>query len=242
MSFNSHSCLLVFLGSIVSRKLIVLKDILECIAVQRSIYCWLPRKRPSNWLPTTFFAIIWLRKMGKIKNRFTSNSLWITLFSAKHRTLPVTRQMAAGGLAGLCQIVITTPMELLKIQMQDAGRVAAQVRIGFHIHRNNYWTAWLCFQAKLVGKTVPKTSATKIALELFREKGIFGLYKGIGATTLRDVSFSIVYFPLFATLNSFGPRKNDGSGEAAFFVSFLSGKIWSLDPFILEILTHCLYL
>lgn len=32
--------------------------------------------------------------------------------------------MAAGGLAGLCQIVITTPMELLKIQMQDAGRTA----------------------------------------------------------------------------------------------------------------------
>lgn len=35
--------------------------------------------------------------------------------------------MAAGGLAGFCQIIITTPMELLKIQMQDAGRVAAQV-------------------------------------------------------------------------------------------------------------------
>lgn len=119
------------------------------------------------------------------------------------RQLPVTRQMAAGGLAGLFQIVVTTPMELLKIQMQDAGRLAAQ--------------------AKLVGKTVPKTSATKIALELLREKGILGLYKGIGATALRDVSFSIVYFPLFATLNSFGPRKNDGSGDAAFFVSFFSG-------------------
>lgn len=39
----------------------------------------------------------------------------------------------------------------------------------------------------------------------------------------RDVSFSIVYFPLFATLNQFGPRKNDGSGEAAFFVSFAAG-------------------
>lgn len=111
--------------------------------------------------------------------------------------------MAAGGLAGLFQIVVTTPMELLKIQMQDAGRLAAQ--------------------AKLVGKTVSKTSATKIALELLREKGILGLYKGIGATALRDVSFSIVYFPLFATLNSFGPRKNDGSGDAAFFVSFFSG-------------------
>lgn len=38
--------------------------------------------------------------------------------------------MVAGGLAGLCQIVITTPMELLKIQMQDAGRIAAQNKKG----------------------------------------------------------------------------------------------------------------
>lgn len=113
--------------------------------------------------------------------------------------------MIAGGMAGLCQIIITTPMELLKIQMQDAGRIASQ--------------------AKLAGKPVDKTSATKIALELFRQKGIFGLYKGIGATTLRDVTFSVVYFPLFATLNQYGPRKNDGSGEAVFFVSFLSGTI-----------------
>uniref|UniRef100_A0A182YN21 Uncharacterized protein n=1 Tax=Anopheles stephensi TaxID=30069 RepID=A0A182YN21_ANOST len=104
--------------------------------------------------------------------------------------------MAAGGLAGLCQIVITTPMELLKIQMQDAGRVAAQ--------------------AKAVGKTMPKVSATSIAMELIRTKGITGLYKGTGATMLRDVSFSIVYFPLFATLNALGPRRDDGSNEAVF--------------------------
>lgn len=31
--------------------------------------------------------------------------------------------MLAGGLAGLFQIVVTTPMELIKIQLQDAGRV-----------------------------------------------------------------------------------------------------------------------
>lgn len=40
------------------------------------------------------------------------------------------RQMAAGGLAGFCQIIVTTPMELLKIQMQDAGRVAQQAKAG----------------------------------------------------------------------------------------------------------------
>lgn len=117
--------------------------------------------------------------------------------------LPITRQMAAGGLAGLCQIVITTPMELLKIQMQDAGRIAAQ--------------------AKEAGKTIPKTSATQIALELIKTKGITGLYKGTGATMLRDVSFSVVYFPLFATLNDLGPRKAGESGEAVFWWSFLSG-------------------
>ena len=41
------------------------------------------------------------------------------LFSGK---LSVQREMLAGGSAGLCQIIITTPMELLKISMQDAGR------------------------------------------------------------------------------------------------------------------------
>lgn len=55
-------------------------------------------------------------------------------------------------------------MELLKIQMQDAGRIAAQAQIS--------------------GKAVPKTSATTIALQLLREKGIAGLYKGTGATML----------------------------------------------------------
>lgn len=120
-------------------------------------------------------------------------------------TLPITRQMAAGGLAGLFQIVVTTPMELLKIQMQDAGRLAAE--------------------AKAAGKTIPKTSASQLAMTLIKQKGIAGLYKGTGATALRDVSFSIVYFPLFATLNQFGPRKADGSGEAAFYVSFASGLV-----------------
>nr|XP_053640488.1 mitochondrial glutamate carrier 1-like [Cherax quadricarinatus] len=71
--------------------------------------------------------------------------------------------------------------------------------------------------------SVPKISATSITLQLLREKGILGLYRGTAATMLRDVSFSIVYFPLFAHLNSLGPRKSDGSGEAVFWCSFLAG-------------------
>ncbi|XP_073987298.1 mitochondrial glutamate carrier 1-like [Rhodnius prolixus] len=115
--------------------------------------------------------------------------------------LPIEREMAAGGLAGFCQIIVTTPMELLKIQMQDAGRVAAEAR---------------------KGGSVLNVSATSIALDLLKTKGIFGLYKGTAATMLRDVSFSVVYFPLFARLNSLGPRKQN-SDEAVFWCSFISG-------------------
>lgn len=64
----------------------------------------------------------------------------------------------------------------------------------------------------LEGKTVPKVSATSLARELVASKGILGLYRGIGATGMRDVTFSIIYFPLFARLNALGPRKKDGSG------------------------------
>ena len=58
---------------------------------------------------------------------------------------------------GLCsQIVVTTPMELLKIQLQDAGRVKASGN----------------------SQPAPKISALGITKELLRTKGIFGLYKG----------------------------------------------------------------
>jgi hypothetical protein len=62
-----------------------------------------------------------------------------------------------------------------------------------------------------------KISALSITRELFRTKGILGLYRGLGATMLRDVSFSVVYFPLFANLNKLGPKKFPGSDESVFW-------------------------
>ncbi|EFN89063.1 mitochondrial glutamate carrier 1 [Harpegnathos saltator] len=115
--------------------------------------------------------------------------------------LPLVREMLAGGLAGACQIIVTTPMELLKIQMQDAGRVA--------------------MAAKEAGKAIPKVSAWSLTLDLLKKRGIVGLYQGTGATALRDVTFSVIYFPLFAHLNDIGPKREDGS--AVFWCSFLAG-------------------
>ncbi|CAH8533210.1 unnamed protein product [Schistosoma turkestanicum] len=113
--------------------------------------------------------------------------------------------MVSGAGAGTCQIIITTPMELLKIQLQDAGRTSISVTNS--------------------GGTVVTTrqTATQLAVKLVREKGIFGLYRGMSATFLRDVSFSMIYFPLFANLNALGPRRSPTSVEAVFYWSFLSG-------------------
>jgi solute carrier family 25 glutamate transporter 18/22 len=57
--------------------------------------------------------------------KLAANDFFRFKLTTKDGKLPIQREMMAGGCAGLCQVVVTTPMELLKIQMQDAGRVAA---------------------------------------------------------------------------------------------------------------------
>lgn len=138
--------------------------------------------------------------------KLAANDYFRNKLTRKDGTLPVYREMLAGGSAGFCQIIVTTPMELLKLNLQDAGRIKAE--------------------AKAAGKSVadiPKVSAVGITLDLLRSRGIMGLYKGHSATMLRDVSFSICYFPLFANINSLGPRKSPDSDEAVFWWSFISG-------------------
>merc|ERR1712142_454008 len=54
--------------------------------------------------------------------KLVANDFFRHRLTDKNGKLSIQREMLAGGSAGLCQIVITTPMELLKISMQDAGR------------------------------------------------------------------------------------------------------------------------
>jgi solute carrier family 25 glutamate transporter 18/22 len=42
----------------------------------------------------------------------------------------------AGAGAGLCQIVITTPMELLKIALQDSGRIGKEIFKNIRLFEN----------------------------------------------------------------------------------------------------------
>ncbi|KAM5250390.1 mitochondrial glutamate carrier 2 isoform 5-T11 [Hipposideros larvatus] len=124
-------------------------------------------------------------------------------------------EMLAGCGAGMCQVVVTCPMEMLKIQLQDAGRLAA--------HPQTSAPAPASCRPHGVGSAPAhkRPSATLIAWELLRTQGLAGLYKGLGATLLRDIPFSIVYFPLFANLNNLG--FDELAGKASFAHSFMSG-------------------
>ena len=63
---------------------------------------------------------------------------------------------------------------------------------------------------------------------LFLFKGLTGFYRGCLSTILRDVSFSVIYFPLFAHLKSVGQHKqnaDDVTCQAPFYWSFISGCV-----------------
>ncbi|XP_038262765.1 mitochondrial glutamate carrier 1 [Dermochelys coriacea] len=149
--------------------------------------------------------------------KLAANDFFRYHLSKDGKKLTLLREMLAGCGAGTCQVIVTTPMEMLKIQLQDAGRIVAQKKLMAAQARLSSTTS--AGAAESVVET--RTTATQITRELLRSKGIAGLYKGLGATLLRDVPFSIVYFPLFANLNKLGQKSPDV--KAPFYVSFLSG-------------------
>lgn len=139
--------------------------------------------------------------------------------------LTVFKEMLAGCGAGMCQVIVTTPMEMLKIQLQDAGRLAVQQQKPVMMTPTKLvaTNAVLSrsYNSGMVISAPRAVSATQIAKELLQTQGIQGLYKGLGATLMRDVPFSMVYFPLFANLNRLGKPSPEASSP--FYWAFLSG-------------------
>ncbi|KAF4094285.1 hypothetical protein AMELA_G00011780 [Ameiurus melas] len=135
---------------------------------------------------------------------------------SKDGKLPLWGEILAGCGAGTCQVVVTTPMEMLKIQLQDAGRLAAQRPVSASAPASSPSLA-------SSHDTAVRRSATAITLKLLRTQGIRGLYKGTGATLLRDVPFSMIYFPLFAKFNAVGRSGDLAHERAPFLQSFASG-------------------
>uniref|UniRef100_A0AAY4BIJ5 Mitochondrial glutamate carrier 1 n=1 Tax=Denticeps clupeoides TaxID=299321 RepID=A0AAY4BIJ5_9TELE len=150
--------------------------------------------------------------------KLAANDFFRHHLSQDEQKLTLFREMLAGCGAGTCQVIITTPMEMLKIQLQDAGRIG-ETELKPEAQRK------MAGAGGPLGDHVKRKPPTALQLsrELLKRRGIAGLYKGLGATLLRDVPFSIIYFPLFANLNSWGCGGSEGPGP--FYVSFVSGCI-----------------
>eukprot|EP01135_Chromosphaera_perkinsii_P001149 Nk52_evm6s159 gene=Nk52_evmTU6s159 len=110
----------------------------------------------------------------------------------KNGELPLYAEIAAGAGAGFCQVIATNPMEIVKIQLQVAA---------LHLKP---------------GQAKPS------ALQVVRKMGIRGVYKGTSATLLRDVPFSMVYFPSYANIKEALAGED---GRTSFPGVLLSGTI-----------------
>ncbi|KAJ8373112.1 hypothetical protein AAFF_G00271170 [Aldrovandia affinis] len=153
--------------------------------------------------------------------KLAANDFFRHHLSKDGKGLTVFKEMLAGCGAGMCQVVITTPMEMLKIQLQDAGRLAAQQRKPALMPSTKLGSAGAVLSRSYNAGPAPAVSATQIARALLHSHGIQGLYRGLGATVMRDVPFSVVYFPLFAHLYRLG--QSAPSESAPFYWSFLAG-------------------
>lgn len=142
--------------------------------------------------------------------KLAANDFFRNILSQEGKELTLFREMLSGCGAGTCQVVVTSPMEMLKIQLQDAGRLATQKVVAGDGQAT-------------ISQPAQKPSALRIARDLLRTQGISGVYKGLGATLLRDVPFSIIYFPLFANLNKLGQKSSHE--KAPFYHSFFAGCI-----------------
>ncbi|XP_029578014.1 mitochondrial glutamate carrier 1 [Salmo trutta] len=61
--------------------------------------------------------------------KLAANDFFRQHLSKDGQKLTLLREMLAGCGAGTCQVIITTPMEMLKIQLQDAGRIEDQRKL-----------------------------------------------------------------------------------------------------------------
>ncbi|XP_053320672.1 mitochondrial glutamate carrier 2 [Spea bombifrons] len=145
--------------------------------------------------------------------KLAANDFFRNRLTQDGKELTLVREMLAGCGAGTCQVIVTSPMEMLKIQLQDAGRLATQKAISVD--------GATAVPHQTAATATQKPSALLITKELLRTQGISGVYKGLGATLLRDVPFSIIYFPLFANVNKLGVRSSQE--KAPFYHSFLAG-------------------
>ena len=116
-----------------------------------------------------------------------------TVHDGKTSTIHFPLEVLSGACAGAAQVIVTNPLEITKIRLQMQGET---VRL-----------------LQAAGKPVPIPQS---AIQIVRELGFLGLYKGAGACLMRDVPFSAIYFPAYASFKeTLRQRSEEKSGQVS---------------------------
>jgi len=122
---------------------------------------------------------------------FVNDAAKVGIAGACGGVLPVAGEALAGFTAGCCQVVVTNPLEAVKIRLQ--------------------------------------TSSEGSAMDVVQDLGWSGLYNGATACMLRDGTFSLMLFPLYAhakewlgAVDGAGVAGVGAGGEMNIFVAALS--------------------
>ena len=115
--------------------------------------------------------------------------------------IPIWQGMLSGAFAGLCQVIVTNPMDVVKINSQ---------------------------MALIHARSLNPTARPQSSLEIVKELGLRGLYRGTPATLLRDVPFSFIFFPLSSVWKrevAERDRRQGGEGKVGIGQVFASGVV-----------------
>jgi solute carrier family 25 (mitochondrial aspartate/glutamate transporter), member 12/13 len=105
-------------------------------------------------------------------------------FTKADGTIHPGMEILAGMGAGASQVVFTNPVEIVKIRLQTAALLEAS-----------------------------EPGVRRTGLSIVRDLGFRGLYKGASACFLRDIPFSAIYFPCYATCKTLLSTTNEKTGK-----------------------------
>jgi solute carrier family 25 aspartate/glutamate transporter 12/13 len=96
-----------------------------------------------------------------------------------------------GGLTGTVQVVATNPMEIVKIRLQMMQKqMVAQSAVVVNPSNGS---------ATIAGGNIPVTAKSG-AIQVIKDLGLSGLYRGSHITLMRDIPYGLLFFSLYADL------------------------------------------
>ncbi|KAI0315041.1 carnitine/acyl carnitine carrier [Amylostereum chailletii] len=116
----------------------------------------------------------------------------------------ITQIFLAGAGCGMIASTITTPIELIKIQQQ-------QSLLPIRRHGTSATT-----------NAAAAPSARDIAVRIFKEYGVRGLYRGITATALRDIGYGAYFASYEASIRLMAPRQTSDQVSPSPSLSWVS--------------------